>query len=74
MPLYPPQTPHAARTRTRAAAVWSQRVTAWATARLTTCEVTQRHKHKFKHNSHVRNNEWRIKNVFMNSQFDDFCI
>jgi hypothetical protein len=28
MPLYPPQTPHAARTRTRAAAVGSQRLTA----------------------------------------------
>jgi hypothetical protein len=34
MPLCPPQTPHAARTRTRAAAVGSQRLTAWATARL----------------------------------------
>jgi hypothetical protein len=33
MPLYPPQTPHAARTRTRAAAMGSQRLTAWATAR-----------------------------------------
>jgi hypothetical protein len=31
--LCPPQTPHAARTRTRAAAVGSQRPTAWATAR-----------------------------------------
>jgi hypothetical protein len=31
--LCPPQTPHAARTRTRAAAVGSQRLTAWATAR-----------------------------------------
>jgi hypothetical protein len=29
----PPQTPYAARTRTRAAAVGSQRLTAWATAR-----------------------------------------
>jgi hypothetical protein len=28
MPLYPPQTPHAARTRTWAAAVGSQRLTA----------------------------------------------
>jgi hypothetical protein len=28
VPLYPPQTPHAARTRTRAAAVESQRLTA----------------------------------------------
>jgi hypothetical protein len=28
MPLFPPQTPHAARTRTRAAAVGSQRLTA----------------------------------------------
>jgi hypothetical protein len=35
MPLYPPQNPHAARTRTRAAAVGSQRLTAWATARPT---------------------------------------
>jgi hypothetical protein len=34
MPLCPPQTPHAARTRTRAAAVGRQRLTAWATARL----------------------------------------
>jgi hypothetical protein len=33
VPLYPPQTPHASRTRTRAAAVGSQRLTAWATAR-----------------------------------------
>jgi hypothetical protein len=32
VPHYPPQTPHAARTRTRAAAVGSQRLTAWATA------------------------------------------
>jgi hypothetical protein len=31
--LCPPQTPHAARKRTRAAAVGSQRLTAWATAR-----------------------------------------
>jgi hypothetical protein len=34
VPLCPPQTPHAAPTRTRAAAVGSQRLTAWATARL----------------------------------------
>jgi hypothetical protein len=33
VPLCPPQTPHAARRRTRAAAVGSQRLTAWATAR-----------------------------------------
>jgi hypothetical protein len=33
VPLCPPQTPHAARTRTRAAAVGSQRLTAWATTR-----------------------------------------
>jgi hypothetical protein len=33
VPLCPPQTPHAARTRTRAAATGSQRVTALATAR-----------------------------------------
>jgi hypothetical protein len=33
VPLCPPQTPHAARTRTRAAAVGSQRLTARATAR-----------------------------------------
>jgi hypothetical protein len=33
MPLCPSQTPHAARTRTRAAAVGSQRLAAWATAR-----------------------------------------
>jgi hypothetical protein len=33
VPLCSPQTPHAARTRTRAAAVGSQRLTAWATAR-----------------------------------------
>jgi hypothetical protein len=33
MPLCPPQTPHAARMRTRTAAVGSQRLTAWATAR-----------------------------------------
>jgi hypothetical protein len=33
VPLCPPQTPHPARTRTRAAAVGSQRLTAWATAR-----------------------------------------
>jgi hypothetical protein len=33
VPLCPPQTPHAGRTRSRAAAVGSQRLTAWATAR-----------------------------------------
>jgi hypothetical protein len=33
VPLWPPQTPHAAWTRTRAAAVGTQRLTAWATAR-----------------------------------------
>jgi hypothetical protein len=33
VPLCPPQTPHVARTRTRAAAVGSQRLTAWAAAR-----------------------------------------
>jgi hypothetical protein len=33
VPLCPPQTPHGARTGTRAAAVGSQRLTAWATAR-----------------------------------------
>jgi hypothetical protein len=33
VPIFPPQTPHAARTRTRAAAVGRQRLTAWATAR-----------------------------------------
>jgi hypothetical protein len=33
VPLCPPQTPHAVRTRTRAAAMGSQRLTAWATAR-----------------------------------------
>jgi hypothetical protein len=33
VPLWPPQTPHAARMRTRAAAVGSQQLTAWATAR-----------------------------------------
>jgi hypothetical protein len=33
MPLCPPQIPHAARTRTRAAAVGSQGLTAWTTAR-----------------------------------------
>jgi hypothetical protein len=32
MPLCPPRTPHAARMETRAAAVGSQRPTAWATA------------------------------------------
>jgi hypothetical protein len=32
VPLYPPQTPHTVRTRTRAAAVGSQRLTAWAMA------------------------------------------
>jgi hypothetical protein len=33
VPLYPPHTPHAARTQTRATAVGSQRLTARATAR-----------------------------------------
>jgi hypothetical protein len=33
VPLCPPQNPHAAQTRTRAAAVGSQRLTAWAKAR-----------------------------------------
>jgi hypothetical protein len=33
MPLCPPQTPHTARMRTRATAVGSQRLTAFATAR-----------------------------------------
>jgi hypothetical protein len=37
MPLCPPQTPHAARARTRAATVGSQRLTAWATARPSYC-------------------------------------
>jgi hypothetical protein len=32
VPLCPPQTPHTAQRRTRAAAVGSQRLTAWATA------------------------------------------
>jgi hypothetical protein len=36
MPLCPTQTPNAARTRTRAAVVGSQRLTAWAMARPTT--------------------------------------
>jgi hypothetical protein len=36
VPLCPPQTPHAARTRNRASAVGSQRLTASATARPTT--------------------------------------
>jgi hypothetical protein len=35
--LCPPQIPHAARTRTRAAAVGSQQLTAWATARPIPC-------------------------------------
>jgi hypothetical protein len=35
VPLCPPQTPHAARTRTRAATVGSQRLTAWGSARPT---------------------------------------
>jgi hypothetical protein len=39
VPLCPPQTPHAARTRTRAAAVGSQRLTTSATAR-PPCNVT----------------------------------
>jgi hypothetical protein len=33
VPLCPPQIPHAARTRTRAAALGNQRLTAWATTR-----------------------------------------
>jgi hypothetical protein len=33
LPLCPPQTPHGGRMRTRAAAVGSQRLTAWATPR-----------------------------------------
>jgi hypothetical protein len=37
MPLCPPQTPHAVRTRTRAATVGSQRLTTWATARPLLC-------------------------------------
>jgi hypothetical protein len=36
VPLCPPQTTHAVRTRTRAAAVGSQRLTAWTTARPST--------------------------------------
>jgi hypothetical protein len=41
VPLCPPQAPHAARTRTWAAAVGSQRLTAWATARpLHSCSYT----------------------------------
>jgi hypothetical protein len=50
VPLCPPQTSHAARTRTRAAAVGNQRLTDLATARHTTvvmknsifCELTPR--------------------------------
>jgi hypothetical protein len=34
MPLCPPQTPHAARTRTRAAVVGNQQLTSWAMTRL----------------------------------------
>jgi hypothetical protein len=41
VPLCPPQNPHAARIRTRAAAVGSQRLTAWATPR-TFPEITDR--------------------------------
>jgi hypothetical protein len=41
-PLCPLQTPHAARTRTRAAAVGSQRLTAWATARPSAIVTTLR--------------------------------
>jgi hypothetical protein len=37
LPLCPPQTPHAARTRSQAAAVGSQRLTALATARPSRC-------------------------------------
>jgi hypothetical protein len=37
VPLCPPQTLHTARTRTRATAMGSQRLTAWATARPTAC-------------------------------------
>jgi hypothetical protein len=39
LPLCPPQTPHAARTRTRTAVVGSQRLTAWATARPLTASL-----------------------------------
>jgi hypothetical protein len=43
-PLCPPQISHAARMRTRAAAVGSQRLTAWATARPFNepCQLSQR--------------------------------
>jgi hypothetical protein len=40
MPFRPPQTPHAGRTRSRAAAVGSQRLTAWAMARPLLVKVT----------------------------------
>jgi hypothetical protein len=40
VPLCPPQTPHADRTRTRAAAVGSLRLTAWATAWPVQCTYT----------------------------------
>jgi hypothetical protein len=41
VPLCPPQTPHATWTRTRAAAVGSQRLTAWTTARLSSCTLSR---------------------------------
>jgi hypothetical protein len=43
VPLCPPQSPHAARTWTRADAVGSQRLTAWATARPVTCNTSGSH-------------------------------
>jgi hypothetical protein len=56
VPLSPPQTPHAAQTRTRAAAVGSQRLTAWAMARLPSklhviCGATDVHIRSVKLNS-----------------------
>jgi hypothetical protein len=65
VPLCPPQTPHASRTRTRAAAVENQRLTAWATARplSTISEVNKFHQQYL--NKYVNIFQWLyLMNLF----------
>jgi hypothetical protein len=76
MPLCQPQTPHDAQTRTRAAAVGSQRLTAWATARPMTLkyvgielfrrrEMRQRAKRYPRFKSSYKSLVYVIQNVYM---------
>jgi hypothetical protein len=67
MPLCPLQTPRAARTRTRAAAVGSQRLTACATAR------PLRRKGKYRYSSmHIYLRHFWLKNIYKKPRFLKF--